>query len=82
MDIILDYAVFKPLGSQYLLEMLQEIYSKNDLYCISTDWEKSQEFIAKAKGIHGDIIAGWCKNGQQPCRITPASVASTGHSPY
>ena len=49
----------KKFGSKKLYEFLCRRYPQFDLYCISIDWEQSDDYIAKAKGVYGDIVIYW-----------------------
>lgn len=58
-DIKMNYEDAIELGFDGMLNLLKEAYPKYQLYCISTDWFYNRQFIAKAKGINGDVIVGW-----------------------
>ena len=59
MDIIMPYPVAVVLGAKGLLELLQLAYPEFELFGISVDWQKSREYIAKARGTGGDIVIYW-----------------------
>lgn len=55
----MDYEEARIMGAKKLLAMLQLMHPRLLLYQISTEWLKSRKYIAKAKGIHGDICIYW-----------------------
>lgn len=59
MDLLMDYDSAKEIGAEKLLAMLQKKYPEFHLYKISREWLKSKKFIAKAKGIIGDVVIYW-----------------------
>jgi hypothetical protein len=56
-----DYAqsIVLSEGWDVFLEILQKQYSSYDLYSVSKYWFEDDNYICKAKGIHGDVIIEW-----------------------
>lgn len=59
MDVYMDYEEARGIGARKLLSMLQLKHPELLLYEISTEWLKSRKYIAKAKGVNGDICVYW-----------------------
>lgn len=63
MDIYMNYDDARKLEPKGLLESLQKKYPDRDLYSISVYWMEAPEYIAKARGVYGDVVVSWNKGG-------------------
>lgn len=61
MELTMDYEKTKELGIKKLLEFLNALVPHFEIYSISISWLESKEYIAKARGNHGDVIINWYK---------------------
>lgn len=59
MDIRMDWEKTRELGPDSLLKFLQAMVPHFGLCSISVDWMKTKEYIAKARGVHGDVVISW-----------------------
>ena len=59
MEITLPYAYIRCIGPEGLLRALQILFPYLGLYSVSTGWTQSPEYIAKARGVGGDVLVFW-----------------------
>lgn len=58
-DIKMKYEDAIKLGFEDMLNFLNTAYPERKLYSISKDWFYDNQYIAKAKGISGDVVISW-----------------------
>jgi len=58
MEFTLNRNTLLKLSNDEIMELLNSI-TKFDLYSMSLDWRKSEEYILKCKGAEGDVLVYW-----------------------
>lgn len=59
LDLRMDWKLTQELGIEKLFKFLKALVPHFELYRISTDWLSSDKYIAKARGVYGDVVIYW-----------------------
>lgn len=81
-DLIVDREELLKLSDEEINSSLCNIFPERKLFSHSIDWRKSENFILKSKGIHGDVIIGWeGKHGKARENYHKGSIWNTQSHP-